>query len=240
LGFVVLALVALFSKPSVETSRRGVSTSIKLFHIILWPAVVAISLTLFQVVTNNVTLALLFPWRLSTWLVPLSVSLVAGWGIFGLFEHFRLERVSSWVLSASLVAALIFAAAGMVKFGITWQEKHSSPDRPMMTYVETNKQPSEVYLIPIKMQDFRLETGASAYVDFKSIPYKDVDVLEWYRRVQLADDFYNHSSCGTLVSLAIEGATHLVAPAELTAIECHGMELEFLDEDFGVFIIQQP
>src|SRR5262249_57776904 len=31
-------------------------------------------------------------------------------------------------------------------------------------------------LIPIELQGFRLRTGAPIYIDFKSIPYRDVDV----------------------------------------------------------------
>lgn len=236
LGFVGLALIIL---------RRGKKStsdapSAKLFHILLWPSLIAVLLTFFQVLTANNALALLFPWRLSTWLVPLSVCLLAGYGVNWLADRLQLERLSGWVMAASLITALIFAAAGMLKFWISWQEKNFTVDRPVMAYVEANKQPGEVYLIPIKMQDFRLETGAPVYVDFKSIPYKDIEVLEWYRRVQLADDFYTHGGCGRLSFLAAEGVTHLIAPTELTALECYGTELVFLDENFGVFSVQKP
>jgi len=235
LGLIGLALIILLRGKKLTS----VAPSAKLFHIILWPTLIAVLLTIYQVLTVNNALALLFPWRLSTWLVPLSISLVVGWGVHWLFGRFQLERFPQWVMVASLAAALICAVAGIIKFRITWQEKHNAEDRPMMAYVETNKQPDEVYLTPIKMQDFRLETGAPVYVDFKSIPYKDVEVLEWYRRVQLAQEFYTHGGCGTLAYLAAEGVTHLVAPDDLTAIECYGIKLEFLDENFGVFILPE-
>jgi hypothetical protein len=239
LAFIVFALVILWKFTPVETPRRGLSTPIKLFHIIMWPSVIAVLLTLAQVITEDITLALLFPWRLSTWLVPLSVSLVAGWGVYWLFKRFQLDCYARWVLAASLIAALIFAAAGTVKFWISWQEKHSSSDRPMMRYVEAHKESGEVYLTPIKMQDFRLETGAPAYIDFKSIPYKDVEVLEWYRRVQFAGDFYARGGCEELVPLAHEGITHLVLPANHTASQCQGVEVEYQDGHYGVLAIQQ-
>jgi hypothetical protein len=38
-------------------------------------------------------------------------------------------------------------------------------------------------LIPIELQGFRLKTGAPIFVDFKAIPYRDIDVIEWYRRL---------------------------------------------------------
>ena len=36
-------------------------------------------------------------------------------------------------------------------------------------------------MIPVGLQRFRLHTGAPIFVDVKSIPYKDVDVIEWPR-----------------------------------------------------------
>ncbi len=45
-------------------------------------------------------------------------------------------------------------------------------------------------LIPVDLQRFRLFTGTPIFVDFKSIPYKDTEVLEWYRRMQQCQDWY--------------------------------------------------
>ena len=94
LGFVGFALILLyFHKNQVQvTTKQNLAVHQKLFHIILWPTVIALSLTTLQIVTNNVELALLFPWRLSSWLVPLSVSLLVGWGVYWLFEGFQLAQ----------------------------------------------------------------------------------------------------------------------------------------------------
>ncbi len=243
LGFVGLALIILQrSKKKVTVISKGTITSpVKLFHIILWPSVVALLLTIIQVLTNNVELALLFPWRLSSWLVPLSVSLLAGGGVYWLFERFRLERYSHRVMAVSLIVTLIFAIIGMVKFQISWEKKAFADDRPMMAYVEAHKQSGEVYLIPLKMQDFRLETGAPAYVEFKSIPYKDVDVLEWRRRVDLVRNFYARTRCKKIIKLAEdEGVSHLVLPGDHPARHCNQVEREYQDENYGVYLIQQP
>ena len=37
--------------------------------------------------------------------------------------------------------------------------------------------------LSVDLQDFRLTTGAPLFVDYKSIPYQDAEVLEWYERV---------------------------------------------------------
>src|SRR5262249_25131257 len=44
--------------------------------------------------------------------------------------------------------------------------------------------------IAIDLQRFRLATGAPIYVDFKAIPYKDTEVLEWYQRMRLCTSIY--------------------------------------------------
>jgi len=48
----------------------------KLFPVLLVPAFVSVSLTLAQIMLASDTLALLFPWRLSTFLVPLATAII--------------------------------------------------------------------------------------------------------------------------------------------------------------------
>jgi hypothetical protein len=72
-------------------------------------------------------------------------------------------------------------------------------------------------LIPVGLQRFRLHAGAPIYVDFKSIPYRDVEVLEWRRRLARADAVCRGLREGradeSLATLREEGVTHLVWPA---------------------------
>lgn len=243
LSFVGLALIILYlyQKSVTPLANGTISIPTKLFHIILWPSVIAITLTILQGLTHNVELALLFPWRFSSWLVPLSVSTLTGWGVHWLFSHFRLEQYSRFVIAFSFISSLIFAIVGIGKFQISWEKKTFTNDRSMMTYVDANKQSGEVYLIPLKMQDFRLETGAPAYIEFKSIPYKDVDVLEWRRRVDLVNNFYAKARCKKILEFVEdEGISHLVLPTDHPARHCKLVEREFLDEAYGVYRIQQP
>jgi len=241
--FVGLALVVLYSAQKQEpaTPANTLRVSTKLFHIILWPAVMAIALTIVQVLTQNVVLALLFPWRLSTWLVPLSVSLISGWLVCWSFERYQLGRYSGWIMALSGVAILIFSGVGISKSVISYQQKQALNEQGVMRYVEANKQPGETYLIPLKMQDFRLETGAPVYIEFKSIPYKDVDVLEWRRRVNLARKFYERTRCKKLIELAeTEGFTHVILPVGHETTECKQTEFVFQDEFYGVYKIIAP
>jgi hypothetical protein len=68
--------------------------------------------------------------------------------------------------------------------------------------------------IAVDLQGFRLATGAALYVDFKSIPYQDAEVLEWYERVRWCQKVYGKTFGNDLrTELARKGITHVVVPA---------------------------
>jgi hypothetical protein len=72
-------------------------------------------------------------------------------------------------------------------------------------------------VIPIDLQRFRLATGAPIDVDFKSIPYKDMEVLEWHDRLRAAERLYQQLAEGKFdfayFSLRNRQITHIVWPA---------------------------
>ena len=53
----------------------------RLFWILAIPFIVAVLLTIVQVLSGSTVLALLFPWRISIFLVPLSTALILAWGV---------------------------------------------------------------------------------------------------------------------------------------------------------------
>src|SRR5439155_27205481 len=72
-------------------------------------------------------------------------------------------------------------------------------------------------LIPVDLQRFRLATGAAIYVDFKSVPYADVEVEEWYRRVLQVEAWYTETDSDKPApreQLLKEGITHVAVPRE--------------------------
>src|SRR5262249_39184703 len=69
------------------------------------------------------------------------------------------------------------------------------------------------HLIAIDLQRFRIFTGAPIYVDFKSIPYKDSDVVEWHRRLLWAHKLYTEQKWNdeqTLLELWQSGITFVI------------------------------
>jgi hypothetical protein len=215
----------------------------RLFLILFIPALAAVALTAAQVLLDSARLALLFPWRLSIFLVPLCTAVwlawIADWAAS--LPARRRGKKESFLLAASAAAIFVPVVIGAVRFKLDLDRKSAAPERAVEQFVAKNKTSTDLYLTPVKLQDFRLATGAPAFVDFKSIPYKDEDVLEWYRRVQLADRFYKDPTCEQLSSIAAqEGITHIVLESDSTQISCTEARKVYHDDAFLLYILNHP
>jgi hypothetical protein len=94
----------------------------------------------------------------------------------------------------------------------------------------------------VDFQQFRLPTGAPLYVDFKSIPYLDIDVLEWRQRIDQAETIQrelraDHAEAAREL-LREEGVTHLVWPAREKLNE--GFQIVFEDDNYRVYRLVMP
>ena len=195
----------------------------------------AFLLSIIQIATGSNTLALLFPWRISVILVPLGATSLAALLTNKLFN--KPTRFEKLLLPGSLILIGLLMTAGSGRFLVESARQNAQPERTMMTFVATHKSADDIYLIPPKMQDFRLVTGAAVWADFKSNPYRDTDVLEWYRRVQRINDFYNNStpSCQSTTELiTFAGANHIVLPVEKSAIVCDNLATLYQDEYYTI------
>jgi hypothetical protein len=211
----------------------------RIFHILFWPFLFGVFGTLIQIITRSDFIALLFPWRLSTWLVPLSTAAITFKTVDLSFPWIEKRIPKKLIITLGVIISLSLAGTGLAKSILDAREKNNSADRPMMAYVSENKTSGDEYLIPLDMQDFRLETGAPAYVEFKSIPYKDGDVLEWYRRVSLTGNLYRASrkrdGCAIAADLSLEGVTHIVLPYDHTIKNCSNLKKQYADLDYEVY-----
>jgi hypothetical protein len=133
------------------------------------PFVLALLLTLAAtpspLFSGSYFLALLFPWRVSIFLVPLSTALILAWLVRAAWERLiqpvqppegraRRQRSVS-AASLALVAALLLV--GWRAWRSISAARRSFPTRPLMAYVAAHRAPTDVYLTPVKMQDFRRE-----------------------------------------------------------------------------------
>jgi hypothetical protein len=228
----------------------------------------ALLLTLAQMATGNDTLALLFPWRISAVLIPVATavllsrlvavlpSLFEGWVARAacFVVVYALVREGVWITvsgqgfqSGRAEAELLsFArenrAEGQVYFlpvkvpnlEKTTRGSLSSDFKPV-----ADKKRDQRVISP-DLQGFRLATGVPIFVDFKSIPYKDVEVLEWRKRIDLAEQVQAKIAKGdqeaAVTALREHKVTHVVVPAAQT-LSGAGVEQVHQDEHYRVYRI---
>jgi hypothetical protein len=209
-----------------------------LFTLLAWMAGAALALTAVQIATGSAALALLFPWRISSILIPMAsavlVATVAQWAG---------ARVSSRQRMGIAVAGLILLGAlGVYRFRVELRQQQEDPATSMMEFAAAHLAEGQVYLIPPKLQDFRLRTGAPIVVDSKAIPYRDVEVIEWFDRLRLARLIYRDrpeaAGCGHFDEAALDyGATHAVIELELFPLVCPQFVPVYDDGAYAIFAL---
>lgn len=237
----------------------------RLFLVLLVPLLLSTLLTGIQVATGSTSLALLFPWRISVLLVPVATTVILTRIVVWLAWIFDtpFSRLLSYALILGLLASGVWIHLTRQAFLVNDEEvplmnhvrEHLSPGQVYLVPVNIpqlaattrgslssdfkplTQKKQDARIIPIDLQRFRLFTGAPIFVDFKSIPYKDSEVIEWHRRLRWVEsiqkDLYAGRAQQTLSKLQQEGITHLVTPARVP-LEIPGVELLYRDEHYQV------
>jgi hypothetical protein len=232
IGIIILALFL------VRKSR--------LFLVMLVPFLGGLLFTGIQVLTNSNSLALIAPWRVSVFLVPLSTSLIIAYLLSAVFDKFKngITRIQILLIAMCILVILFLVQGGIAVQRARNNKYYKQPTLSMMNHVKQNKSSGQVYLIPTrdnKFDEFRLYTGAPVYINWKSHPYQDLEVVEWYNRNQLAEEFYNSESptaCSVLQELSSNyQITHVVLDLEQSAPACDGLQETYRDERYAVYAI---
>jgi hypothetical protein len=180
------------------------------FVIMLGTAAIAL-FTLGAFLPNTDTYRLVAPWRLSVVIVPLSVFAIAAISVIrlkerGFFDTANAKRLIGGSLGVIFVCTAIGAALTAYK--------QFKPHEAYVDYVRANLASGQLYLTAPGAMNFRLATGVPHYVSYKTHPYQDVEVLEWYRRLQIANTLYRGKApmdCGQIRRLAVEEkVTHML------------------------------
>jgi len=236
-----LVQLALVGAAMLATRRTPIA------RLLLLVAAAGMLLTAVQILTGSAMLALLFPWRISTVLVPASTALLAGWvanRLASVIER-RGARARLAARLLSVVVILLLAVAGALAFVLLRSQQAADPAGGVMTYVKAHAATGDVYLVPARLQEFRLATGAPILVDFKSIPYRDVDVLEWRDRLRLVDFVYREEPQDVNCALFDQAArryrvTHVVLDEDLLDLDCPQLRLLYRDPHYALGVLQGP
>ncbi len=212
----------------------------KLFTILLVVSSGMLILTIFQVVTANKWLALIFPWRVSVLLVPMGTTILIAFGVIKFMEWLKERpKAESWVVWLSVLVIIGLMIVGALRFQIESARQLADPALPMMNYVAAHKSPGDLYLVPSKMENFRLVTGAPILVDFKSAPDRDADVIEWYERLKWVSWVYQGAEpCDTMLEIATRyGVNHVVTVTDYKPTKCKGLQTVYKDANYRIYLL---
>jgi hypothetical protein len=147
-------------------------------------------------------LLLLFPWRVSAILAPIALILIVSAVLNGLSHP--------WIYKQKLLLLFIpiMLLAGTVQFmkiyhdypgfipaywieatfrgGVYNMKVQDRLDRADVVNWAKRQDPTDLYLVPLDFEQFRIKSGRPIFVDWKSHPFKDTEVIEWKRRIEVA------------------------------------------------------
>ena len=229
----------------------------------------SVAVTAAQLVTGEDTIGLLFPWRSSVILIPIATAVMLT-RLVSLAGR-RLDRRATVWVGVAVIAACAVSGAGLMltrqgyamrpnEAGLLdYVRTHKRPGDVYLLPVEVPKPPArwsgslssdfkpaaapklDGRVIPPDFQRFRLVTRAAVYVDFKAIPYRGDEVMEWDRRLawsRAAAESRDWDGDGTFSKAVAEGVTHVVAAAGRPAASAN-FDIEYIDGDFVLYRLRR-
>lgn len=195
-----------------------------LFWIIAFCFGTALSLTLLTTALDSAELGMISPWRISVYLVPLAlIILLARAVVAGLDLPERGDGAA--LLYRGLGVLLALLVVGVTVRGVIEKVELYRPAAPAahIAYMRETGDAETLYLASPRNMDIRLTSGLPQLVSWKTHPYKDVEVLEWYRRYQLARRVFQGATvdCAALEETILAyGTTHLLLEDPARMMDC--------------------
>ncbi|MEH0153774.1 DUF6798 domain-containing protein [Limibacter armeniacum] len=190
-----------------------------------------------QYLTQSNFGALLFPWRVSVLLVPLSSAIILGKVVTTIRLTLPVNPLFySTIKKLSIASLITFSIASLYLFTQRYIERQVNVE--MYSFVKEHSKKGDLYLVPIAYEDFRIKTLTPIFSDFKSHPYKDSEVIEWYNRIEIIKKIYNKGfECDSLRYLCQKyGVTHLLSDKSIST--CGFMNLIYKDSQFSIYQIK--
>ncbi|MGI9508276.1 MAG: DUF6798 domain-containing protein [Geminicoccaceae bacterium] len=212
-----------------------------LFWIIAFCFGTAVSLTLLTIMLDSSELGMISPWRISVYLVPLGLAVLLGQAVAAGLDLSVGERTAFTHKALGGILALLAVAVtarGLIETAELYRHR---VDPAHIVHMRETGEEETLYLTSPFDMNVRLESGLPQLVSWKSHPYKDVEVLEWFRRYKLAERVFRNPAidCEALAE-AVERyqATHLLVDDPAKAIGCNSAVQTFEEGGVRIFRLQ--
>ena len=205
------------------------------FRIIAFCFATALGLTLLAALIDSNELGMISPWRISVYLVPLGLAVLIGSAADLLCRDNERRGLSRGLgVALAFLAVAVTIQGAMEKATLYWP----MPEPAHIAFMRETGDAETLYLADPHDMNIRLESGLPQLVSWKTHPYKDVEVLEWYRRYRLAARVFQGATvdCAALdEAIATYGVTHLLVDNPAARVACPAATSVFEDETTGVF-----
>ena len=146
----------------------------------------SIFLSIIQYFVEINSLALIFPWRSSVFLMPLSSIIIISF----LIDKFREKLLNK----KKLIYVVFFSIS--IFFGLKshiLENLNSNFEKKIFLFNKIKKYYNEIdsILVPIDTVSIRLNTGLPIFINHKHHPFKHNEIIDWDLRLKLASNFYN-------------------------------------------------
>ena len=198
-----------------------------------------IGLTCIQYITDNHRLALLFPWRISVVIVPISFAVIIGYLIPVLIQRLCTNFPKPVKYYPYLLFCMVISCAivGLLYMFVRVEKTNDLPFHNALEFSKDYSRSGNLYMIPPNLMDFRLHTGNPVFVDDKTHPFRPKEIVQWYERKITADNFYSatEKDCDFKRSVISENhITHTLVQSYSQLIECDMGSIIYADNDFTV------
>ena len=179
-----------------------------------------IVLSFIQYFININSLALAFPWRSSVFIGPLSSIIIFSFFLEKIkFEKFKPEAFSFFLFI--FISGFFFIKSHYIKD----LNNEFRKNLILTEEIKNNFNLIERILIPTNLDYVRMNSGIPIFVDWKLHAFRYDQLIEWKKRVDLADDFYKSKSFSDqLVNLQkikkIENISHILIKRNVLDIKC--------------------
>jgi len=166
----------------------------RLFIPLSFVVLITVILTTIQYFTSNNFLGLLFPWRSSVYIVPICSMIVLTKLLIIIDNKYLTSHSKLNLYSTPLAFFLIISLSMNGIFESYKTSKNYKTNYPIPNLIKKYEKDITRILIPAKLKEIRLNTGLPIFVDWKSTPFKNDAVIEWYERIKLSNSFFNTSN----------------------------------------------
>ena len=193
-------------------------------------------LSIYQVLTGDPVLALIFPWRPSALLVPISSSILLTKFAKWFASKISIKRKEKYLKTICYVVLITLCVIGIYYMKSTYDLKKTARENDMLEWVKNESQEGDRFLIPINLETFRTTTLRPVYIDYLAHPYSNEEVIEWYHRLLATNRFYDTGNCEDLYHLKHDdNLNHIIMERGSIQPVCQDLKIVYQDSYYTIY-----